>query len=197
MLGTADRFLLTSFLIMEASMQVYLYEHTDRSHGGDSTPRCVGIFEPENYLGKTVYTNINGVPAEETDIWPVLMGLHQLDLPFLAHITAFKSMLKESELLCQDGPLWIMITTPHLSESAPGSERTEMLGMDFQLVPIWEDGDSRTPARLLPKSIREHASVQTPEFWSDFFKTKLLDIKFHADQEAAKASAYAKLFSAM
>lgn len=178
-------------------MQVYLYEHQDRRYGGDSTPRCVGIFDPENYLGKTVYSNISGVPAEETAIWPVLMGLHQLDLPFLAHITAFKSILKATEMLCLEGPLWIMITTPHLHEYTPGSEWTEMLGMNFRLVPLWEDSDSRTPTKLLPKSIREHVSTQTPDFWSDFFKTKLLDLKFHADQEAAKANAYAKLFSAM
>jgi hypothetical protein len=203
-LGTADRFLSTPFFIMEASMQVYLYGSHHNLPYRDSPDRCSGIFHPRDFTGKYIHQGISETPIEETDIWPVLMGLHQLDLPFLTHISAFMNMNlqisqnKSSSFLTFAARHWIEITTSHLPTPQTGSFETEILGMNFCLVTLWNNNDgSHSPFHLLHRGLQNSPEIKKPQFWSDFFHEELKAIKVKADLEVKKAADFAKLLSAL
>ncbi len=197
MLGTADRFLLTSFLIMEASMRVLLYPHHHNLPFWHEPGNCMGVFIPSDFAGKQFEVESGKyLPVSEMDIWPVLLGLRQLELPFWAHVSAFRA--HEENKIYPAYRRWIQITTRPLREPILVSKVVKVMENDCNLISVWgHDNGTHSPVELLPKGDWEDPKIKAPEFWSDYFTKELKATKANAEQRVVRAKAFADLFSSL
>lgn len=179
------------------------HHHLPFWHGSKPLPE--EIFDPEIH-GKRVLTFNPGTTGEKKQsvpegwLWPVLMGLRQIDWPIMAHVSAFCE--------CQ-GPgiwhypkrVWVQISTLPAEKDERGipltvqpkandEERQQVL-----VQHLW-GGDNSTYSPydfVIPKGEREPPPESNqPEFWRDFFTEALKETRAEALRERAVALAAAE-----
>lgn len=178
-------------------MRVLLYRNHHHLPFWPGPDECMGVFIPSDFAGKQFEVERDKfLPVSEMDIWPVLLGLRQLELPFWAHVSAFRA--DGEKQVWPAYRRWVQITTRPLKEPTSGSRLMADLENTHYQACLWgHDNGTHSPIGLLPKEYWNDPKIKTAEFWSGFFREELLKAKQHADQEAAKAKAFANLFSSM
>lgn len=116
--------------------------------------------------------------------WPVLMGLHLLDIPsVMAHISI--SFDKKKRTFDLPKRKWVQISTLPQKTNAQGIPIVVSRGK-VKVQHMWGgDNGTYTPYQLLGKETVE--GEQTPEFWTNFFLTQLRETKKGITEKATKA----------
>lgn len=186
-------------------MLVALYsDHHRLPFWPGSKPLPEEMFDPEVH-GKRVFTFNAGTSTEEKQavsdswMWPVLMGLHQIDWPIMAHVSAFCE--------CQGPGLWHFPKRVWIQISTLPSEKTQE-GIPLTVGPkktadeepkvlvqhLWGgDNGTRSPYDfVIPQGEREPPPESNqPEFWRDFFMTELRQVKSKTAERLTAALAAA------
>ena len=124
------------------------------------------------------------LPAVEHWIMPVLDGLVLLDLPLMAHVSFVFD--KEKNEIEPTKRVWVQISTEPIEWSEAGLPIIVKEGK-VQVNLLWcSNGSGYDPFSLLPDKYDEEAA-KTPEFWREFFLTKLVKNKAEAIKKANEA----------
>lgn len=148
------------------------------------------VFDPEVH-GKRVLTRHAETSWEQKQVvsedwlWPILIGLHQINWPIMAHVSAFREYEDPHEWhYCHR--VWVQITT--LAEEkneqgipitvrpkSEGAEEVEIL-----VKHLWgSDNGTHTPYEFVLLKGQQEAppELRLPAFWRDFFMQKLRETK--------------------
>lgn len=156
------------------------------------------VFDPKRHHGRKVVFDRKSVHLRKFWLWPILKGLHMVDLPVMAHISTFYQNTVDKKWHLPKRS-WIQITTLPTTKDSNGIP----IVIDNGIVTVkhlWGgDNGTYTPYQLLGKeSIPEE---ETPEFWRDFIIGKLREVKVEAQHAAAdtlqKAQETEALFAAI
>lgn len=136
------------------------------------------LFDPEkmsNYLQRSfAQSEINSkkITLKETELWPVLMGLHELNLyNTLAHVSLV--FIKGLEYFDYPKRVWIQIST-YPEEQNEGIPLILKDGK-VNVTSLWGiDNGTYSPLNLVGSSI-DKEELKTSLFWSKFFRAKILE----------------------
>jgi hypothetical protein len=130
-------------------------------------------------------------------IWPVLLGLHQMNLPFLAHVSA-GCRVEGRDTIEQAHRRWIQISssaTETDEEGLPVLVHGEADSKHVLVTHLW-GGDNRTysPIGLLSDDERDQLSLlrrgrAQAGFWAEFFTNKLRTARSEALSRIAEHNA--------
>lgn len=128
-------------------------------------------------------------------IWPVLIGLHRIDIPVLAHVSAFRDFERQG-LWHHAYRTWVQITTlpPDVNDDGiPITIKNNKVIVDH----LWGgDNGTYTPYELLDEGKRQLSLENSrPEFWHDFFIKRLKATKVTVTNEVRLALEKAKSYS--
>lgn len=162
-------------------MRVALYENCEQLPQWGSKLMHLRLFEPEKFQEWT-YEDINEDgkekivgPISEYRMMPLLMGLHQLDIPgVMAHVSLHvnehaKKVSSPFETSDRYGYIWVRITTD------PGStnEKLAILWGNDNDYYYFNHESTRRRAQT-PFDLLEHSSAgMTAPLWGEFFRAKL------------------------
>lgn len=158
------------------------------------------MFEPELHRIREVRfspkLNIKTRPAEKDPVWPILMGLRTMNLPVLAHVSAFCDCWGPG-IWHHPRQMWIQITTLPTETNGAGIPITiSSINGAKTVMCLWKsDANALSPYELLKTRLESYQ----PEFWRTFFVGQLMAEKITAETNACmaleKAGEIAKLFS--
>jgi hypothetical protein len=135
------------------------------------------VFNPKRH-GRRRLTLSDETPlVRNSFIWPVLMGLHAIDRPLMAHVSAFCNCGSRGKWHFPKR-VWIQITTLPSWKSQLGIPVTVVDGKTV-VKHIWGgDNGTYTPFQLLGKQPVE--GENTVPFWEHFFEQKLQEARAEA-----------------
>lgn len=177
-------------------MKIALYEdhHGLPFWGGKEQPK--ELFDPEIHAARTLTLNKSeSQRASENWIWPILMGIHAIKIPILAHVSAFCSCLGGGKWHFSKR-IWVQFT--NLPEVCIDGVPLIFENGSVKVQQLW-GGDNRTysPNDFLPEN--ERATEKTEIFWQTFFEKELRAKKKSVLENARAAQRNAeeleKLFS--
>lgn len=149
------------------------------------------VFNPRLHGNLKVVVANQKLLARNTRLWPVLAGLDAVDMPVMAHVSAFCSCKGERAFhYCR--PLWLQITTRPKELDRRGIPLVIKDG-ELMVEHLWVGNDD--PGHSYQFLNREHllptAVGHSPHYWADYFIGKLLWLKprVEAAAEAAAVSA--------
>lgn len=121
------------------------------------------------------------VPLKDHWMWPVLMGLHSLDIPSaMAHVSVYFN--KKTRTFELPKRKWVQISTLPQKTNTQGIPVVVSKGK-VTVEHMWGgDNGTYTPYQLLSKETVE--GEQTPEFWTNFFLTQLRETKKKITEKA-------------
>jgi hypothetical protein len=123
-------------------------------------------------------------PLKSTWLWPVLEGLQESNLPYLAHVSALCGCGKNGRWhFCKR--VWVQITT--MPEEQVGGIPLIVKNDEKTVTHLWGgDNGTRSPYDFLPEAERDVVHDKT--FWKSFFEGKLRDAKAEAELGVRKAA---------
>src|SRR3990167_8301871 len=98
-------------------MNVYLYDNHHMLPFWGENRTAAERFDPDKMAGRVISHQDVKAVAENTFLWPVLLGLHQSPLPFLAHVSAFRK-ITSADYFGWPHRIWVQITTLPLPKAA-------------------------------------------------------------------------------
>lgn len=155
------------------------------------------LFSPEIH-GARVFTFYHGSdreekqPVPESWIWPVLMGLHMLEIHAMAHVSTFCDH-EGPDIWHYPKRVWVQISTLPDVVNEAGIPVTVVEGKTVvQGLWGWDNG-TYTPYEFLPEDQRKSTPENSqPEFWRDFFLAQLKGVKIATTSAHSKAVAEAE-----
>ncbi len=174
-------------------MEIALYTDHNELPFGQSPTQPNEMFDPKRHRNRELTFVCSEATVEESWIWPVLMGLHAITLPVMAHVSAFRPLLGDNKW-AYSKRVWVQITTLPIE-----------VHDDFPLIikdgtvtvaHLW-GGNNNTadPYDFLEGKVIEGSSE--PAFWQNFFTEKLYEEKMEAELAARKAAAVARRYAAI
>lgn len=153
------------------------------------------LFNPTIHGAQVLAVGEGTQPIVESWIWPVLMGLHAIDIPVLAHVSAFHNFEKPGTWYYAYRT-WVQITTLPTDVNDAGIPITTK---DNKVIVshLWGgDNGTYTPYELLDEGKRQLSLENSrPEFWHDFFVKRLKATKITVTNEARLALEKARKYS--
>lgn len=131
------------------------------------------LFEPKCHGNMKVVVAGEKLLARHTRLWPVLAGLHAVDLQVMAHVAAFCGRTGEGGYrYCK--PLWIQVTT--LSEQLDHRSIPLVIKKgELKVEHIWMGSDEpNDPYQFLVReTLLPGSAGHSSHYWTDFFLERL------------------------
>lgn len=145
------------------------------------------VFDPERHGQRELTFRDGPVPVKETWIWPLLKGLHDVEMPVMAHVSAFCNCGDEGTWHFPKR-IWVQITTLPTEKDDQGVPVT-IRGEERTVKGLWGyDNGTYTPYEFLDKENQKFdKSKHTAEFWRNFFVEKMRAVRADAQEEAVGA----------
>lgn len=131
------------------------------------------MFDPKRYGNLKMVVAGEKLLARNTRLWPVLAGLHAVDMPVMAHVSAFCNCKGEGTYhYCR--PTWVQITSIPDKTNRRGIPLVLKNGK-LMVEHLWVGNDERgDPYQFLDREDLLPSSVgHSPQYWTDFFLGKL------------------------
>lgn len=165
-------------------MKIALYEdhHGLPFWGGKKQPK--ELFDPTVHATRILTINKESQQVSENWIWPILMGIHAIEIPILAHVSAFCSCIGGDRWHFPKR-VWVQFTT--LPEASVDGIPLIFEGTSVKVKCLWIiDNGTYNPYDFLSKDDGEEAKTEI--FWQGYFEGEL-----RAKKESVLESARAAL----
>lgn len=142
------------------------------------------LFDPEVHSKLLINLILAGrgaqMPVTESWIWPILQGIHDINIPAMAHVSAFCGCRKDGTWHFPER-VWVQITT--LPKEYVDNIPLVVKDKEVLVEHLWgRDNGTYTPYDFLPDDQRntKHSSI----FWKKFFKISLREEEDDAKEKA-------------
>lgn len=181
-------------------MLVALYGSFKRLPFGDSPTRPDEIFFAESGIGDRDVKLIPGIfPFRETAVWPMLLALHDMNLPFMAHVAAIYPSVARTDLWVMPEYVHVAVTTLPEAADGEGFPVVEHDGVSC-LAPLWsnpwEKEDHRIPSETYV-TLGRAEGVRRAVFWKGYFLSCLREANREAERRLRAAERALKPFGAL
>src|SRR3989344_1906337 len=135
-------------------MLIKLYPSHERLPSSTSYEPSREDFEPEHHRKLWVQFPHMVRHISDTLIWPILMGLNGVELPLLAHVSAFHRHMSKSGLVCLPERIQVEITNSQNTDS------------------VWIEKSGKTTSPYQFPDVDYCLHSDSAEFWRDYFTKK-------------------------
>lgn len=132
------------------------------------------VFDPKRHKKrKLFFRNAEPQVACESMLWPILMGLHAVDIPLvMGHVSAF---CRHNNKWCFPKRIWVQITTLPPGRTVHGVPIVVHDG-EVMVKHLWGGNNgTHSPYQFLGQKAVE--GEDTAIFWQHFFEQKLIEAR--------------------
>jgi len=167
-------------------MKIALYDSHESLPFGTAPAQPQDVFDPDRHAKLQMVSGGKQVVASDTRIWPILMALHNMPIPALAHVSAFLRPLNAGRWSL---PERINVQISTLPDKVDEKGMPLVLSASgLTVMPLWGADGIESPYTLLEKGSREFdKAVHTADFCKEFSQTRLQEVVQQAARDVARA----------